>query len=97
MTRELQTQIVRVFEDHFPPNRAGQRPAWSREPYRSNFFNLFLLVNRTDRVTGDDLSELLQSEWMPGRPDLDSDDKTMIRNICRAWSEWLYARDKMLS
>jgi hypothetical protein len=97
MTDALRVEIIRAFKQHFLVNSVGQRPAWSPDPYRARYFKLFMRAQEDGPVDGDTVSEFLQTHWLPKRPDLDRDDRTMVRNICRAWGEWFYAMQQVRS
>ena len=89
---EALSRICEHLEFIFPDQSDG--PYWGQEPYRSDLFQIFAASHGSCHLHGDRIWQYLQDQWFP-RKNVSDDDRQAISDICRAWSEWRYAWDKL--
>lgn len=89
---ELFPRLCEHLDLIFPDD--GDGPFWSQEPYRNDLFQLFAASHDSCHLHGDQLWLYLQDQWFP-RKRFSEEDRQAVSDICRAWSEWRYAWDKL--
>lgn len=88
-------ELVAFFDGLYPAG-PGHWPYWKQEPHRRAFFDIARSAHdRGLRIHGDEVLATLQQHWLPDRDDVDANDRAVIREMCAAWSEWLYALDQL--
>ena len=58
-------------------------------------FDVFVEATRREPISGESIVDFLQTRWYPLRPDLSENDRRRVWEMCAAWSEWLYAKDRL--
>jgi hypothetical protein len=95
MDAPTRTALLAHFDRLYPAG-PGHWPDWKQEPYRAELFAILRDALRRDRrVHGAEVWALLEREWLPGRDDVDGNDRAVLNELCTAWSEWLYALEQI--
>jgi hypothetical protein len=88
---QTRTALLAYFDRLYPVG-PGNWPDWKQEPYRAELFTILRDALQRDRhVHGVEVWVLLERDWLPRRDDVDVHDRAVLRELCSAWSEWLYA------
>jgi hypothetical protein len=75
------------------PEKSDHRPPWNNGSYKPLLFAIFKeSYGEGWRVHGDEIWTHLRDNWSEYQR-LTEDDRDKLCDICRAWSEWLYACD----
>jgi len=73
----------------------GQPGNWRQEPYRSDFFEVFVQMQQIASMDGDQVARLLRERHLRS-DDPECEQKSEIVNEIRdAWNEWEYAWTKL--
>lgn len=72
-----------------------------QEPYKGNFFRLFMeayrngYFERSSRplLTGDALRVIIQARWLTGDKARDEEKLSLMEQLLLKWDEWRYALD----
>jgi hypothetical protein len=81
---------IEKWLDLMSPKDSGH-PFWGQEPYRGMLFAIFAETYPKTRLHGDRITDHFGEEW---RREHSEKEWETLHDICRAWSEWLYAWDK---
>jgi hypothetical protein len=95
MDYTLQQELLEFFHKLLPQDSLDM--FWEQEPYKGELFQIFeAAYARGVRVHGDDIWEWAREEFIADRDDLNDDDKQHLFAMCEAWSDWLYAWERMI-
>ena len=90
--RDIYNEFARLLDFLFVT--PGHPAFWQQEPYRSDFFKLFVESYPIHHLHGDRIAETLRETWLKQDDPRHDEKSDVLFEVCQAWTEWRYAWDK---